>query len=154
MNKKQLLDELGKKFHRVGNVSNADSSPEGRGLRKAEGFNCYLVSVYERNNDIAIRRNIGIYVENENKQDERAFYAERMPENTLQQQPAKSRFSIVDGVIEQETKDYAIVKRFVVVRGVAEEKRFLIREVAGKLAEYPIKEQKERDDMSMPIRRR
>lgn len=150
MTKKQIIDELGRKFHRIGNISNAESSPEGIGIRQAEGFNCYLVSVYESNENVAIRRNIGIYVENEGKQNERAFYAERMPENTLPQQPSKSKFVDIEGVIEQETKDFAVVKRFVIGNGIAEERRFLNKIVAGKLVEYLIKEQAV---ASMPIGR-
>ncbi len=141
MNKKQLLDELNKKFHKVSTITNAEQNPDGQAIRLKEGINCYIAGVYERQGDVLLRRNIGFYVENENKRDERAFYAERMPTNTLSQQPIKSRFGDVDGVIEQEAKDFAVVKRFVVTNNIAEEKRFLVKKVGGKLTEYPIKEQ-------------
>ena len=79
MNKTELLAELAVKFYKVGTVANAD--PSGQAVRQAEGVNWYLVGVYDRLDDTLERKNISIYVADEGKDTEQAFYAGTVPES-------------------------------------------------------------------------
>ena len=139
MNKTQLLDDLRKKFYKVGVIEQAENNSVGLAKRKEEGIKWYLVGVYERQGDVLIRRQIPIYVENEGKSDEKAFYGEKMPQEHIIPQLKENPFKGLNGV-ERVGKDYAIVKKFVVENGEAVEKRFLVRKKEGKLIETPIKE--------------
>ena len=141
MNKKQLLDELKKKFYKIGTIENAETSEVGKKKREIEGVNWYLVSVYEEKNGVMVRRNIPIYVENEGKPNEKAFYGEApIQTNIIPEPPKESPFKNIKGEIERETKDYAVVKRFVIEAGVAIEKRFLVEKEGDKFKETPIRE--------------
>ena len=139
MNKAQLLDELRQKFYKVGVVEQAEGSSVGIDKRKEEGIKWYLVGVYEASGDVLIRRSVPIYVENEGKADERAFYGERMPQEHIIPQPKENPFKDLEG-IERIGKDYAIVKKFVVENGEAVEKRFLVKKKGDEFVETPIKE--------------
>ena len=138
MTKAQLLDELAKKFYKVGVMAKAEKNSVGQEIRKTEGIRWYRVGVYEKQGDVLIRRAFDIYVENEGKSDEKAFYGGKMPQEHTIPQPKENPFKGLDGV-ERTGKDYAIIKKFVEENGEAVEKRFLVKKKAGKFVEVPIK---------------
>ena len=140
MTKQQLLNELSEKFYKVGVIEEAEDSSVGKEIRKQEGVKWYLVGVYEQQGDVLIRRNIPIYVENEGKADEKAFYGEKMPQEHIIPQPEENPFKDVEGQIEEKTKDYAVVKKYVIESGEAVEKRFLVKKEGDKFVETPIRE--------------
>lgn len=152
MTKEQLKKELQEKFYRVGLVEVAEENELGYQKRLREGVMWYLVGVYEKKGDVLLRRNIPIYCvlkeaaeRNVSKWEDLPegdyFYGERMPQkHTIPELPKENSFKDVEGEIEKQTKDYAVVKKFVEENGEAVEKRFLVKKVGDKFVEIPIRE--------------
>ncbi len=142
MNRKQLLSELGKKFYKVGMPEPAEVNPDGVIVRQREGIAWYIVPIYEQSGDVLSRRNFSMYVENEGEKDEQAFYGERISEiDTVPVPPMKNLFANVEGTVEQAGKDFVVVRRWIVNKGVASEKRFLVKKSGTEFIEFAIKEE-------------
>ena len=137
MTKADILKEIEKEFYKLGEVSQADASQAGQAVREREGITWYLVGVYERNGNVLLRRNISIYVANEGKPNEQAFYAEKKPENMLAK-PVANEWAGVDGEVVRQGKGWAVVRRWKKTQGKAEEIEVLVEKVAGALTEYEI----------------
>lgn len=150
MTKAQLLTEIAGKFYKMGVVANAETSPEGLAIREAEGVNWYIVAVYEKQGNVLLRRNISIYVNDEGKATEAAFYGEKeLAEQTISVQPETPFRVLVEneigkkvtaGLIEKaviqscdEVGKYAEILAYKDVAGVIEKKSYFIYEKAGKL---------------------
>ena len=140
MNKQALLDELTAQFHKLGNVAPVELSPADEEIRLAEGVKWYLAGVYEGADDRLIRKNIPFYVEAEGEAEEAAFYAEKLPTDTLSV-PAVTTFRdlieakiteyiatdiIVKGVIDSvnEDKEFAFITAYMLATGEIETKVF------------------------------
>ena len=112
MTKQELLVDLAKKFHKIGVITEAETNSVGQEIRKQEGIKWELVAVYERNEDVLIRRHISIYTENEGKSDERAFYGEKLlTEKTITAPAPESTFrNEVNQKIKSEIEKTNIIK--------------------------------------------
>lgn len=88
MNKQALLNDLSTKFHKLGRVAPVELSPADEAIRTEEGVKWYIAGVYEKADDRLIRKNIPFYVEAEGETGESAFYAEKLPADTLTTTPA------------------------------------------------------------------
>jgi hypothetical protein len=85
MTKAELLAELATKFYKVGKDEPANSSKQEADIWQRDGIKWETVLVYEVDEDskVMVRKTIGIYVANEGKPGEQAFYTERLPEKQL-----------------------------------------------------------------------
>jgi hypothetical protein len=138
MKKADLIAALEAKFFKVGNVTIADSSQAGQAVREQEGVMWYIAGVYEQSGDVLTRRNISFYVVDEGLPTEQAFYADAEPTPTLT--PIASKWASVEGEIVRECGAFALVKRFDIVNGKAVAVQLLVKEVNGKITEFPIAE--------------
>ena len=155
MTKQQLLADLQSKFYKVGLVEGAEMNDAGYLKRVQEGVLWYLVGVYEKRGEVLLRRNIPIYCEftGELPKEQKGtltwddlpegnyFYGEKLPEEHLIPEiPQPNVFEGVEGEIERQGKDWAVVRKFVEEAGVVKEKRFLVKKTTEGLKELPIAE--------------
>lgn len=141
MNKAELLSDLTGKFYKLGNVALVELSPADNTIRDAEGVKWYLAGLYEKTADSRmIRRNVSFYVEDEGKAGEAAFYAEKLPVDSLPVKPESGFMDLVvaeigkmitagtilKGVTESidESSEFSVVKAYQVITGEVVVKRY------------------------------
>ena len=157
MNKKALIDELSAKFHKVGKIAPVELSPADIVIRQEEDITWYIAGVYEKADDRLIRKNVSFYVEAEGKVNEAAFYAEKLPIDSLAR-PAKTTFkdlvetkieakiiagTIVKGIVDSvnEDKNFAFVTAYQLVTSEIITKKFFVYiDTSDKLHFTPAKE--------------
>lgn len=157
MNKQDLLNELSTKFHKLGRVAPVDLSPTDTTIRDEEGVKWYIAGIYEKADNRLIRKNIPFYVESEGEAGEAAFYAEKLPAETLSTPTitpfkdlviAEIEKNITAGIILKGTVDsanedekFAVVTAYqLVVDEVVAKKYFIYSDTTDKLHFKPMKD--------------
>jgi len=145
MTKDELLTDLESKFYKLGDISEAETNPAGKEIRKREGIKWYLAGVYEVNGSVMLRRNVSFYVANEGTPEEEAFIAEKpLQEKTIpstMDTPFRTLVSgeitkkiiagtLLKGIIQacNETERFADVLAYIDVDGMVEKKGFFAYE--------------------------
>lgn len=113
MNKLALLNKLSTKFHKLGRVASVELSSTDKAIRTEEGIKWYIAGVYEKADDRLIRKNIPFYVEAEGEAGEAAFYAEKLPIDTLSTTPTTPFKDLVVAEIEKKIAAGVILKGIV-----------------------------------------
>jgi hypothetical protein len=80
MKKTELIAQLATKFHKVGEIENAETSVKGLEIRMREGVMWYRAGVYDTTGGVMARKAVTFYVQDEGKPTEEAFLAEKLPE--------------------------------------------------------------------------
>lgn len=116
MKKQDLLNELSTKFHKLGRVAPVDLSPTDTTIRDEEGVRWYIAGIYEKADNRLIRKNIPFYVEAEGEVNEAAFYAEKLPAETLSTPTATPFKDLAIAEIEKK------ITAGIILKGVVREK--------------------------------
>ena len=140
MNLKELQNDLESKGYHVKGIYNAEKSATGQAIRDAEGVNWKLVGAYVEDGNTLIRVNVPIYVKNEGTKDERAYYAEKVPESKVANpvkevtftESVKTYLDNQDWIAYEitstnETQKMAIVKAYVQEDKSARAKNYLVK---------------------------
>lgn len=122
MDKQALLNELSAKFHKLGRVALVELSAVDQVIRDGEGVKWYIAGVYEQADDRLIRKNIPFYVEEEGEAGETAFYAERLPIDTLPLPVVTTFYELIETEIDTKIASGMIVKG--VIDSVNEDQEF------------------------------
>ena len=133
MTKKELLDSLKTKFHKVQKKPKLE--------RTEDGINWYIIGVYHKQGNRMARKNIGFYVENEGRANEVAYWLNSdptsspptaIPFSTKVTRYLKSQIkanTMIGAIVEEvsENPPCAVVKVYINQTNGVIEKRALVR---------------------------
>ena len=155
MTKSEFIQKLNQMFYKVGVIQCAERDKTGYEIRQKEKVFWFIVAVYEKQGDVLVRRNIPFYVETDlvpaidfrsfkyltfnDLPDGNYFFGERMPTPTIPA-PRENPFANVEGIVEIQGDNFAVVRKFVQVEGGVKDKRFLIKKTDRGLEEFEIVE--------------
>lgn len=118
MDKQGLLDALAAKFTYVG-------TPQEVG--EAEGIKRYIVGCWDVVGDVAVRTNVGFYVEDEGQPTEAAYWQNREPKPTPTLTWAQEVLNYIQSKIEDDTIEAAFIDSIDVQNETAEGRAYLIQ---------------------------